>query len=66
MRLSLLALLPVLATSASAGIALDAMGMVADVLGGNVALPVGDGVHTFDSWRYVDCGEPHALAATRW
>lgn len=57
MRLSLLALLPALAASASAGIAEQAFGIVADVLGGNVVLPAqGDDVHTFDSWRWVDCG----------
>ncbi|BEJ12693.1 hypothetical protein CspHIS471_0211530 [Cutaneotrichosporon sp. HIS471] len=58
MRLSLLALLPALATSASAGITGDVLGIVANVLGGNVQLPTDGPVYTFDSWRYVDCGLP--------
>ena len=58
MRLAPLALLPALATSVSAGIAGDALGLVADVLGGSVQLPIDGPVYTFDSWRYVDCGLP--------
>ncbi|KLT39230.1 vacuole protein [Cutaneotrichosporon oleaginosum] len=58
MRFSLLALLPALAIPVSAGIADEALGLVADVLGGNVQFPTDGPVYTFDSWRYVDCGLP--------
>ncbi|GMK59012.1 hypothetical protein CspeluHIS016_0700270 [Cutaneotrichosporon spelunceum] len=57
MRLSLLSLVP-LATSAAASLTGSALDLVAGVIGGNVQLPVDGPVHTFASWRYVDCGLP--------
>ncbi|KAK6908146.1 phosphatidylglycerol/phosphatidylinositol transfer protein [Kwoniella mangroviensis CBS 8507] len=59
MRITSLALLPLLATAASANLAADALGWAGELVsgGGKVSTTVKDGdVRTMDSWSYVDCG----------
>lgn len=54
MRFSLLPLLPL----ASAAIAPDMFNWAAGVLDGSSApAPVQKPIHTFDSWKWSDCGE---------
>ncbi|WWD04914.1 phosphatidylglycerol/phosphatidylinositol transfer protein [Kwoniella europaea PYCC6329] len=59
MRITSLALLPLLATAASANLAADALGWAGELVsgGGKVFTTVKAGdVRTMDSWSYVDCG----------
>lgn len=58
MRITTLALLPVLAIPVSADLASSAFGWAADLLSGKQQVHVpSKQVHTFDSWKWSDCGE---------
>ncbi|WWC70803.1 phosphatidylglycerol/phosphatidylinositol transfer protein [Kwoniella pini CBS 10737] len=58
MRLISLALVPLLATAASANLAADALGWAGELVsgGGKVSTAKDGDVRTMDSWSYVDCG----------